>query len=279
MIRLFHLSAILLAAPVFVGGAWAEKVSAIPDVVYGHKAGMALTFDVLMPEKPNGAGVLFMVSGGWRSWWSPPDSEIKQHTDLLDAGFTVFSVRHGSSPRFKVPEAYADVKRALRYVSLHAAEYGVDASRLGVYGRSAGGHLSLMLGNTADDGDSSSDDPLERGASKIAAVVAYYPPVDLRENSGLDHGYPALQFDNALAAGVSPIAFVSADDPPTLLIHGDQDEVVPLSDSEDILAAFKKEGVDSKLIVFQGAGHGFKGEDKAQASTARVQWFLKHLAQ
>lgn len=136
-----------------------------------------------------------------------------------------------------------------------------------------------MLGNTGDDGDSSSDDPVERGASKIAAVVAYYPPVDLRENSGLDHGYPALQFDNALATNVSPIVFVSADDPPTLLIHGDQDETVPLSDSEDILAVFKKEGVDSKLIVIQGAGHGFKGEDAARASAARVQWFLKHLAQ
>ncbi len=279
MIRMFHLSAVLLAALVFVDGAWAEKVSVIPDVVYGHKAGMALTFDVLRPEKPNGAGVLFMVSGGWRSRWSPPESAIEQHTDLLDAGFTVFSVRHGSSPRFKVPEAYADVKRALRYISLHAPDYGIDRSRLGVYGRSAGGHLSLMLGNTGDDGDSSSDDPVERGASKIAAVVAYYPPVDLRENSGLDHGYPALQFDNALATNVSPIVFVSADDPPTLLIHGDQDETVPLSDSEDILAVFKKEGVDSKLIVIQGAGHGFKGEDAARASAARVQWFLKHLAQ
>ncbi len=72
MIRMFHLSAVLLAALVFVDGAWAEKVSVIPDVVYGHKAGMALTFDVLRPEKPNGAGVLFMVSGGWRSRWSPP---------------------------------------------------------------------------------------------------------------------------------------------------------------------------------------------------------------
>src|SRR3954466_11163630 len=88
-----------------------------PDVVYGHKAGMALTFDVIQPKKPNGVGILFMMSGGWVSGWVPPQGFIdpkapdglKHFRDLVEHGYTLFIVRHGSSPQFKVPEAVADV--------------------------------------------------------------------------------------------------------------------------------------------------------------------------
>ena len=70
-------------------------------------------------------------------------------------GFTVFAVRHGSSPLFKVPDAVDDVRRATRYIKANAREWGVDPDRLGVFGGSAGGHLSLMLGTTGDAGDPS----------------------------------------------------------------------------------------------------------------------------
>jgi acetyl esterase/lipase len=107
------------------GGALAQEsalegVEIVPDVVYGHKDGMALTFDVLRPAEPNGAAVLYMVSGGWVSRWTPPEGMAQRFSDLLDEGFTVLAVRHGSSPRYKVPEAEADVRRALRYVHLNA---------------------------------------------------------------------------------------------------------------------------------------------------------------
>ena len=135
----------------------------IADVVYGHKAGMALTFDVFTPAgESNGVGILYMVSGGWVSRWTPPDRARAGFEALLNGGFTVFSVRHGSSPRFKVPEAHADVRRAVRFVRLHASTYGVDPDRLGVYGGSAGGHLSLMLGLASDDGDASATDEVLR---------------------------------------------------------------------------------------------------------------------
>ena len=89
------------------------------DVVYGHKMGMARTYDVLRPESPNGAGVLFMVSGGWISRWFDPEIAMKQQKAfgmLLDRGFTLFMVRHGSSPMFKVPDAVLDVRKALQHV-------------------------------------------------------------------------------------------------------------------------------------------------------------------
>ena len=80
----------------------ASAVTITADVVYGHKAGMALVYDVFQPEQANGAGVLFMVSGGWFSRWQPPERRQGTFQHLLDAGFTMFAVHHGSAPRFKV---------------------------------------------------------------------------------------------------------------------------------------------------------------------------------
>jgi acetyl esterase/lipase len=260
-----------------------ERARLIPveidsDVVYGHKMGMALTFDVLKPAKANGAGVLYMVSGGWISRWSPPEQVAERLDDLLQNGFTVFAVRHGSSPLFKVPDAVDDVRRATRYIKANAAEWGVDADRLGVFGGSAGGHLSLMLGTSGDPGDPAAEDPILRHSSKVAAVVAYFPPVDLTTVTGPNDRFPALDFDPALSQSVSPIFQVSADDVPSLMIHGDQDDLVPVRNSQRIVEAFKGVGVATELIVLAGAKHGFEGEQAELASQAMVRWFQTHLA-
>jgi dipeptidyl aminopeptidase/acylaminoacyl peptidase len=90
--------------------------------------------------------------------------------------------------------------------------------------------------------------------------------------------FPALDFDPKLADSVSPLLFVTADDAPTLLVHGDQDDLVKLDQSQRILAAFQKEKVPCELIVIEGAGHGFGGKDGERASKALVKWFDKHLA-
>jgi acetyl esterase/lipase len=151
------------------------------DVVYGHKDGMALIFDVVRPEKPNGAGILYIQSGGWYSGWSDPRGKLPACAPLLVKGFTVFLVYHGSSPRYAVPDAVEDVRRAARYIHLHAKELGVDPDRLGALGGSAGGHLSLMLGTTGDDGNPNAKDEVLKQSSRLAAVVALYPPTDLRK--------------------------------------------------------------------------------------------------
>ena len=137
--------------------------------------------------------------------------------------------------------------------------------------------LTLMLGNTGDDGDPDATDPIERAASHIAAVVAYFPPVDLNGIIGPNDRFPALDFDEAKADSVSPIVHVSADDPPSLMIHGDADELVNLSHSQRILAAFQEAGVTTNLIVLKDAPHGFRGDDALEASKARTEWFVKHL--
>ncbi len=255
-----------------------EGIDITPDVVYGHKHGMALTFDVFKPkEKANGVGILFMVSGGWYSRWRPPEKSIGWYKPMLDKGFTVFAVRHGSSPKYAIPEIIEDVRRSVRFIRLHAKKFGVDPERLGVTGASAGGHLSLMLGTASDKGDPDSKDEVLRTSNRVAAVVAYFPPTDVRPWVNKVPAFPALNFEEEKAADCSPIVHVSKDDPPTLLVHGDKDELVTLDHSENILAKFKEHKVASKLLVIEGAAHGFRGEDGKRASEAQVGWFEKHL--
>ncbi len=278
-------------ASVFIESARADKLD-VPDVVYGHKDGMALTFDVLYPEgAANGAGVLWMVSGGWVSQWSPPESQRAGFGYLLDEGYTVFLVRHGSSPRYFIPDAVGDVRRAVRFIRLNAADWGVDPSRLGVSGGSAGGHLTLMLGTASDEGDPNAEDPVLRVSDRVAAVAAFCPPVDLR---GMERGsiprrpgdpaavqrpivLDALNFDPAQAAEYSPLVQVSADDSPALMIHGDADLLVPSKDSEEMYAALAKAGVATEKLILPGAEHAIKGDDMKRGQEAVVAWFGKHL--
>jgi len=278
ILRMLSAATLLLLTSHLYG---AEGLRVTPDVVYGHKYGMALTFDVFQPEDANGAGVLFMVSGGWYSGWQPPEQAAGFFKPLLDRGFTVFAVRHGSSPKFNIPEVIEDVRRSVRYVRLHAETLGVDPDRLGVYGGSAGGHLSLVLGTTSDDGDPGAKDPVLQKSDRVAAVVALYPPTDLRPWVGPDtkmgHDYPALQFDPAKAGDCSPLLHVTPDDPPTLLIHGDKDTLVPIEHSTNILVELKKQNVACELITIENAGHGFQGDDSRRSTEAMTQWFEKHL--
>ncbi len=255
-----------------------EGVKIIPDVVYGHKHGMALTLDVFKPKQNgNGTGILFMVSGGWRSRWRSPEHSIDWFRPMLDKGFTVFAVRHVSSPKYVIPEIIEDVRRSVRFIRMRAKKFGVDPERLGVTGGSAGGHLSLMLGTASDNGDANSKDEVLRVSDRVAAVVAYFPPTDIRPWINKLDDYPALNFEEEKGTACSPLLHVTSDDAPTLLIHGDKDELVPLEHSEKILAEFKKHKVASKLIVIKDAAHGFRGEDGKRASDALVGWFEKHL--
>ena len=288
---LWQRSWFLLACGLGASGLAAEpRITA--DVIYGHKDGLALTYEVFQAENPNGAAVIYMVSGGWFSVWQPPANRVAYFEPLLSEGISVFAVHHGSAPRFKVPDAVSDVRAAVRHIRDNAETYGVDADRMGVWGGSAGGHLSLMLGLNAEaaPGLPMGDNPRARrlvpryiaeddACGRLAAVVAYYPPVDLRSMAGPSERFPALDFDTAAATAISPILFVSDDDPPTMLIHGNADELVPIANSERLQAALDKAGVKHDFLVIEGGGHGFRDPDhRAEATRAMVAWFKEHLA-
>ena len=120
------------------------------DVVYGRKFGTALTLDVFQPAKPNGCGVIAIISGGFFS--SHEAINPKAFQPYLERGYTVFAVVHGSQPRFIIPEIMQDVQRATRFIRLNAARWGVNPEKLGVTGGSAGGHLSLILATQGGPG-------------------------------------------------------------------------------------------------------------------------------
>jgi acetyl esterase/lipase len=272
------------------------------DVVYGRKYGMALTMDVFTPKaNANGAAIVWIVSGGWFS--AHEGINPQWIAEFLKRGYTVFAVVHGSQPRFTIPEITQDLNRAVRFIRHHAKDYQIDPDRIGVTGASAGGHLSLMQGTAGDKGNTGARDPIDHESSRVQAVACFFPPTDFLnygktgENAvgrGILSGFkPPFDFqeqdpatkvfrpitDEAkiqeLGRTVSPVYHVSADDPPTLIIHGDADKLVPIQQAELILEKLNAEGVETKLVVKKGAQHGWADIVKDNAIIA--DWFDAHV--
>ena len=268
-----------------------NRRSRIRDVIYTKHDGVALTFDVFKPEKPNGIGVIWMVSGGWVSNHNNISEGIAK--TFTSHGQTVFQVVHGTQPRFKVPEIQMDIQRAVRFIRVHAAEYGVDPNRLGISGGSAGGHLSLMIGTTGGEGPRGAVDPVDRASSAVQAVACFYPPTDFM-NYGKEGAFvfeiailklfwPAFGITDAtprddkvkMAHLVSPIDYITASTPPTLIIHGDTDSLVPIQQSKIFIQKLEANKVDCKLIIKAGGAHGWAGQEKDVDQLAL--WFDKYL--
>jgi acetyl esterase/lipase len=273
------------------------------DVIYRRKHGTALTMDVFAPaDNPNGAAIVLVVSGSWRS--SHESIRPQFAAEYTKRGYTVFTVVHGSAPRFSLPEMIEDLHRAVRFVRSRSEQYHFDNDRIGITGASAGGHLSLMIGTTGIAGDPEAKDPVDRLSSRVQAVACFFPPTDLL-NYGLS-GISILGADAAkgvrapfdfqiydeasrefvlvtdqerrmeIGRQVSPVYHVSADDPPTLIMHGDADRVVPLQQSRLIIEKFKEANVPCELTIKSGGAHGWP--DIASDVPAFADWFDKHLA-
>ena len=137
----------------------------------------------------------------------------------------------------------------------------------------------------ADDGDPAAANPLERSGNRVKAVVAYFPPTDLDALLGDRPKSGAIDFDNSLRAGISPIHFVDGMDAPALIISGGSDKGVPISQSETMHAALDKAGVKNTLKIFPEADHDFyvKGDPArtdaiaTEAMNMMVAWFEQHL--
>jgi acetyl esterase/lipase len=200
---------------------------------------------------------------------------------------------HGSQPKYAIPEIVQDIDRATRFVRTNSQEYGIDPGRLGISGGSAGGHLSLMQGARGKDGNPNATDPVDRASSKVQAVACFFPPTDF-----VNYGTPGKSaFDEPMLApfrvafgaksdepaereatvkAISPVTYVTKEMPPTLIIHGDKDLLVPIQQAEAMMKRLDEVGVPHKLVVREGKAHGWP--ELPQDISILAEWFDQHLA-
>ncbi|MHC4701643.1 MAG: alpha/beta hydrolase fold domain-containing protein, partial [Planctomycetota bacterium] len=195
------------------------------------------------------------------------------------------------------PAQVQDCKAAVRWVRANAAKYGFDPDRIGAWGSSAGGHLVAFLGTSGNVKEFDTETNAQY-SSRVQAVCDWFGPTDLLqmdehmlEGSRLVHDEPGspesllvggpIQEEpyRSLARKADPITYVTRDDPPFLMMHGDKDMLVPLHQSELLLDALKKAGVDASLYVVKGGGHGLRGGKESQEELFEMVagFFDKHL--
>jgi acetyl esterase/lipase len=215
---------------------------------------------------------------------------------LLQHGYTVFAVVVSSQPKYTIPEVLPDIRRAVRFIRYNTAKYGVDPHRLGILGISAGGQLTLMIATQAAAGDPNASDPVDRESSAVQAVVCFFPPTDFLNWGGPGIDGVGLQSmaqlraafgprantetgRKALGKEISPIYYLTRELPPTLIIHGDADKIVPVQQSKSFVERAKKLDVPHiELVVRPGKGHGWPGFWDSQEDTKLyIDWFDQYL--
>jgi acetyl esterase/lipase len=242
------------------------------NVVYGRREGADLLLEVFQPPQPNGAAVVVMVSGSWKS-----DADSVRpflFAPFLRRGYTVFAVRHHSQPACHIGDIVSDVQRAVRFIRHQGDKYGVDGTRIAVVGGSSGGHLSLMLATRGGPGPADAPDEVDRESSAVQCVACFFPVTDLlnlgasTENPG-DGGPPksykqgfgpraeTLDEWKVLGRELSPIYHITSALPPILIVHGDADTLVPLDQSERFVAQARTQGKAVQLEVRPGKKHGW----------------------
>jgi acetyl esterase/lipase len=291
----------LLAA--FASVALARKIerpvaSVERDVVYGMVSGAALLLDIHRPAEATGIGIVFVAGSGWQAdpaygarpiketqidLWGPP---------LTAAGYTVFAVNHRGAPRFHYPAAVEDVQRAIRFVRANASRYGIDGARLGGLGGSSGGNLIALAALRAAAGDPAGMDPVNRAPATLQAIVLRAAVTDLRALPTAAGANLVVSYMEAPPGGAaaprydeaSPVTQARAGAPPTLLLHGDADDLIPHSQSVAMESALRAVGVEARLVTVPGGRHGadfgVAGPPPANWPNyyrETVTWFDRHL--
>ncbi|WP_224756535.1 alpha/beta hydrolase [Streptomyces sp. col6] len=250
------------------------------DIVHAEVDGYRpLTLDLTVPATaPAPVPLLVWIHGGaWRrgsprvgeSWLGVADPVGA----AVAAGYAMATVQYRFSGEAHYPAQRDDVRAAVAVLRGLAPEAGLDPGRFGAWGESAGGHLAAVLGL----------DRREAGPeSRVQAVVAWYAPSDLAafdRAPGSPEAMllgPAAQQEEAVRLA-GPLAHVSRDAPPTLLVHGDADPLVPCDQSRRLAAALTGAGATAELVVVPGAGHCFDGADLREPVRLSLDFFDRHL--
>lgn len=243
----------------------AENLGFEENVEYGYASGRPLLLDIMYPLEGEGPfpAVIWVHGGGWTSEELDkryrPEKELAQ---LCKMGFVCASIDYRLAQVAPFPAQIEDCKEAVRYLRANAAKYKIDPAHFGAWGESAGGHLVELMAVTEDD-------EFIRGgnteySSRIQAVVPWYAPKDLRSDPDELEEPFSLMFAAGtreerarLMEGASPVCYAQRQNPPFLLMHGDVDRLVSVTESIEMHKALQEAGNDAELVLVPGQGHGF----------------------
>ncbi len=283
------LAAILAAATTFLPAAAQEQiaknVSVERDLEFSRPGDKPLLLDLYRPSEPAGPlpVVMWIHGGGWKQG----SKDRTPAAWLAENGYAVVSINYRLTDVATWPAQIEDCRAAVRWIRTHAAEFGLDAERIGVWGGSAGGHLAALLGTL--------DPPAEEAvSSRVRAVCDWYGPSDLltapANVPGPNRGEQELAESNGakllggivrdlpdLAKQASPLHQVSKGDAPFLIMHGDADKTVPLDQSRRLHEALREAGVESTLEVLHGKRHSTKEFHTADDRKLTLQLFNRPL--
>lgn len=294
-------SVLALAWLSFGSAALAQNPPPLPAGVIAHRDLAYVTsghaqqkLDLFVPEKAAGpTPLLVWIHGGaWVSGDKADNPPLRR--GYVQRGYAVASLNYRLSQTALYPAQIEDCKAALRWLRAHAKEYNLDPARIGVWGGSAGGHLVALLGSTGDIKDFDVGEHLDQ-SSAVQAAGDYFGPTDFVQmdahavkGARLIHDSPQSpesrliggpiqdQVNAAKVQRANPITFVTKGDTPFLIVHGDQDPLVPHHQSELLYAALKNAGVPARFHTIKGAGHGegFGGQDVAGMVAAFFDFHL-----
>lgn len=259
-----------------------DSVKFTPDVEYGNVGGRALTLDLFQPAaSPAPAAGLIFIHGG--AWAGGSKADYHYYGQLFaQKGFVVASINYRLAGEQGYPAAVEDCKCAVRWMRAKAPELGVDPQRIAAIGGSAGGHLSMMVGYSSDVAPLEGTGGHEGVSSRVQCVVNLYGPCDLttdfvRNNefaNRVARGFlgKAMDDDLALYQEASPITHLDAQDPPTLILHGTIDDVVPIEQGDELAAKLMELGVPYLYDRLPGWPHAM---DVAQPVNDRCVWLME----
>jgi acetyl esterase/lipase len=243
------------------------------DIVFTQGRNRPLKLDILhsriLPEKPM-PGLVWIHGGAWLE--GSKEQGIELLLPFAQQGYLCASIEYRLSHEAIFPAQIEDCKCAIRFLRAHAQEFHLNSDRIGVWGRSAGGHLAALLGTTHDREELEGEGGWENFSSRVQAVCDWFGPTDfLRINDfprKISHG--AADAPEALligglvaenpekAARANPIAYVTKDAPPFAIFHADDDFIVSLNQSQLLFEALRQAGVEVSLEIVKGGGHGKK---------------------
>lgn len=249
------LVAILLLSTFACGGGGEEGVTLTPpdpaklgttewDVTYGNVSGVALKMDIYYPEAADEAvpAIISVHGGAWIYGDKSGGTEVTVIPELVARGYLVAAVNYRLSPEHEFPAHIEDVKCAVRHLRANAAEYGIDSSRIGAFGHSAGGHLVALLGTSDPSSGLEGSCGYSDQSSRVQAVADLSGPADLAIllsdvdfvlyieqifDTKAEEVFGTRDPNSEIISKASPITHVTNDDPPFLIVHGDEDVLVP----------------------------------------------------